>query len=192
MGYRNLQSKPGSATGNIPVSYAKGTNDLTRDVFMRGWTLGDLANNYGVHNVDFNEPVSNNSGIGRWCQGCHTNFHGKQGDSNMGGTGGVEWLRHPTADANIGAVGGGHSDLNVFKNRLYRVKVMSATGDWGTQGQAWTNAPTDLTPTCISCHKAHGSQRPFGLIYAQGAAPLGEDGDGTLAKDLCKQCHRQG
>lgn len=192
MGYRNLRSRPGSASGNIPVSYAKGTNDTTYDVFMRGWTKGDLSGNYGIANVDLNEPVSTNSGIGRWCSGCHTNFHGKQGDANMGGTGGTEWLRHPTADANIGAAGGGHSSKDTFKGRLYRVKVMSPSGDWGTQGEAWTTIPSDLTPTCISCHKGHGNQRPFGLIYAQGAAPLGEDGDGTLAKDLCKQCHRQG
>src|SRR3990172_11622255 len=128
--YRNLD-------GIIsPVTYAKGTNDLTKDVFVKGWTLGDLANNYSVANVDFNEPAATTqnqgSALSKFCKTCHTDFHGRAGDSNMGGiasgAGWVEWLRHPTADANIGAVGGGHSSLNVFKNKAYRVKVMSPSG----------------------------------------------------------------
>jgi len=72
--YRNLD-------GVIcPVTYTKGTNDLTKDVFLRSWTLGDLANNYGVANVDFNEPAATaqnqGSALSKFCKGCHTDFHG--------------------------------------------------------------------------------------------------------------------
>ncbi len=200
--YRNLRAMSIGGV-NKNVSYAKETNDLTKDVLLRSWTLGDIANNYKVDNVDLNEPVSTDSGIGTWCKGCHTNFHGKKGDTNMGGngTGGTEWLRHPTADANIGAVGGGHSSLSRFGGRLNRVKVMSPTGDWGTQGAAWANPPTDLTPTCITCHKAHGNKNPFGLIYMAGltAGGVTEEGDtegttgaGSGARRVCMQCHVQG
>ncbi len=197
--YRNLG-------GTVPVTYAKGTNDTTKDVFERkyyGDNVSSMAERYSVDNVDFNEPNTQQSAMGRFCRGCHTDFHGQKGDSNMGGngTGGTEWLRHPTADANIGAVGGGHSSLTTFSSRFYRVKVMSPTGNWGTQGQAWANAPTDLTPTCITCHKAHGNQNPFGLIYMAGTGPITEEGDaegngppsaGGGARKLCKQCHVQG
>ncbi len=190
--YRNLAAK-----GGLDVSYAKGTNDTTKDVFLRSWTLGDISTNYDVSNVDLNEPNLHDSGIGEWCKGCHTNFHGKQGDANMGGVGDTEWLRHPTADAYIGAVGGGHSSLAVFTGRNYRVKVMSATGDWGTQGQAWTTATAsdDLAPTCTTCHKAHGNQNPFGLVFLSGTGPITEEGDTAGVnlgmKSLCEQCHVQ-
>lgn len=184
--YRNLATRPGGISTRLGVSYAKGTNDLTKDIFMRGWTLGDLKGNYGVDAIDYNEPVTTNSGMSRWCQGCHTAFHGASTSANMNSGG--DWLRHPTADANI--------STSTFPNRLYRVKVMSATGNWGTQGTAWTGAPADLTPTCTTCHKAHGNQNPFGLVYMKGDGPITEEGDaGGVAlgmRTLCKQCHGQG
>lgn len=193
--YRNLYPWPGTdATRLANVTYALGTNITTRDVFERSYA--GVAAHYDFGTVDFNEPDQTKSGIGFWCQGCHTDFHGKQGDANMGGVGGEEWLRHPTADANIGALGGGHSSLTNFKNLLYRVKVMSSADDWGTQGTAWATAPADLTPTCISCHKGHGNKNSFGLIFAKGDAALGEEGDATggnaQVRTLCKQCHIQG
>lgn len=183
--YRNLTST---------VTYAKGTNDTTKDVFLRSWTLGAIATNYSVSNVDFNEPNPDGSAIGEFCAGCHNKFHGGQGDSNMGGAGGTAWLRHPDAGANIGAIKDGqHSSLALFSSRLNRVKVMSPSGDWGTQGQIWMNPPPDLTPTCITCHKAHGNKNPFGLIYMQGTGIITEEGDGgTQVTDLCHQCHTQG
>lgn len=185
--YRNLSPR---TNGGVSISYAIGTNDLTKDVYER------FSNGYETADVDLNEPVTTNSGFGTWCQDCHVNFHGAVGDPNsIGGTGSppVEFIRHPAATANIGEAGGGHSSLSTFQNTLYRVRVMTTTGDWGTQGVAWATAPVnDLTPTCLSCHKAHGTSRPFGLIYARGDAPLGENGDGTGVRDLCKQCHVQG
>jgi hypothetical protein len=182
--FRNL-----SAKGGISVSYAIATNDTTKDVFET------TARTYETAAVNLNEPNATDSGFGEWCQKCHVNFHGDVGDSaSIGGSGSppAHFVRHPNATVNIGAVGGGHSSLGVYSGRLNRVRVMSPTGDWGTQGTAWTGAPGDLTPTCLSCHKAHGNKRAFGLIYALGASALGEDGDGSAARDLCTQCHVQG
>lgn len=198
--YRNLDG-----TVN-PVTYAKGTNDTAKDVFLRSWTLGDLANNYSVGNVDFNEPAATTqnqgSALSKFCRGCHTDFHGRAGDSNMGGAGGTGWLRHPTADANIGQFqsDGQHSSLTQFSSKPYRVKVMSPSGDWGSQGSIWAAAPTDLTPNCMTCHKAHGNQNPFGLIFLAGTGPITEEGDadgnsstnpGVRLGALCGQCHVQ-
>ncbi|MEW5702003.1 MAG: hypothetical protein AB1792_07225 [Candidatus Zixiibacteriota bacterium] len=186
--YRNLGN---SVTGSFtaPISYAVGTNDLTKDVFEYS------AASYDIGDVDFNEPSADSSGYGEFCQLCHTNFHGNASSPNMRnqlGPAGEEWFRHPTAGIDIGDLGGGHSSLTVFKNRLYRPKVMSPTGDWGTQGVAWAAAPTDLTPSCFSCHKGHGNKRAFGLIYPTGNAAIDEEGDGTMYKELCKACHTQG
>lgn len=174
--YRNL---------NTAVTYALGTNDTTKDVFVRGWTLGSVSTNYADSNVDFNEPTSTASAMGTFCKSCHTNFHGASTDTNMKASG--SWIRHPTADANITS-----TLLTQFQNKLYRVKVMSPTGQWGTQGTAWTTAPSDTTPTCQSCHRAHGNKNPFGLVFASGTAAINEEGDGTGMRTLCGQCHTQG
>ncbi|MGE5692541.1 MAG: cytochrome c3 family protein, partial [Candidatus Zixiibacteriota bacterium] len=137
------------------------------------------------------------SAYGAWCQGCHTNFHGTSTDANMRDAGypdaGHGWYRHPTADINIGQQSShGHTSLTQFRNNLYRTQVMTNGDDWGVQGVAWAAAPTDLTPSCFSCHKSHGNKNAFGLIYAKGTATLGEEGDGSDARNLCRECHVQG
>ena len=184
--YRNLVSDPGGASDKW-VNYAVVSNDPTKAVYER---LASGSSHYSYTNVDFNEPLTDGSHYGAWCQGCHTDFHGKQGDANMGGTGGEEWLRHPTADANIGALGGGHSSKSVFAGRANKVKVMTATGNWNpsTSGDV-----TDHTPSCFSCHKGHGNKNAFGLIFMSGTGTVTEEGDaGTAVRNLCKQCHGQG
>jgi hypothetical protein len=121
------------------------------------------------------------------CKGCHTNFHGIEGGPEVGGSATGDWVRHPNADANIGELGGGHSSLTTFAGRVNRVKVMSNSG-------VWDPPAADVTPSCMSCHKSHGNQNSFGLIYMSGTGTISEQGDtdGSTAKQLCKQCHRQG
>lgn len=194
--YRNLRTRTGNAAANTYVTYKVGAPNYTGlDVYERDATLGQPAVHYDISNVDFNEPDPTKSSYGAFCRGCHTDFHGSSSEGNMrdqAAAAGEGWFRHPTADVNIGAAGGGHSTMAQFTANLYRTKVMSPTGNWGTQGVAWASAPNDLTPSCFSCHKAHGNQHTFGLIYALGNNPLGEEGDGTLPKTLCRECHRQG
>ncbi len=179
--YRNLNCYVNSTTAP-GVSYAVGTNDLTRDVFERSATAG--GDHYDIQNVDFNEPISDSSHYGTFCQQCHTNFHGSAASANMND--GSNWVRHPTANADLG------SNMSRFTGRAYRVKTMSPSGDWGPWGATWTTTLTNLTPSCFSCHKGHGNQNAFGLIYATGSANLGENGDGTQYKNLCQQCHSRG
>lgn len=190
--YRNANIFINGSPATPFMTYAIGTNDGTKDIYEGSATYG--GNHYDMQNIAFNEPSATASGYGQYCKQCHTNFHGSSSDANMRNTAAAtqtEWLRHPTADANIGALIGGHSSLSKFTGQAYRVQVMSSTGNWGTWGAAFTGAPTDLTPSCMSCHKAHGNQRAFGLIWATGEANPGENGDGTNYKILCGQCHVQ-
>jgi len=195
--YRNLLVNP----GNVPygsyryVSYDKqgdvgGYPNPAFDVNWRSTNIHDETSGNQTEFIDFYEPNAAASNYGAWCQSCHTEFHGNSGDSWMHNTDG--WLRHPTAEANIGATGGGYSSLDDFSGHLYRPQVMSTTGDWGVQGEAWVGAPADLTPSCFTCHKAHGNNNAFGLIYMTGNAPRTENGDGTATTDFCKVCHVQG
>jgi len=190
--YRNLLYVRGGVPGPS-VSYAVGTNDLTKDVYEVSASMGGV--HYSTNNINFNEPSQTESGYGAWCQGCHTTFHGGKADPDMKDDPVAldEWKRHPTADADIGELGGGHSSDTLFAAHAHRVQVMSGVGDWGTQGTPWLSGfPTDMTPSCFSCHKGHGNKNAFGLIHATGTNPIGEQGDGAAYKDLCKQCHVQG
>ena len=191
--YRNLLNR-GIFTGDT-LTYAIGTNDLTKDVFER--TAGTMATAYTVDNIDFNEPNTRMSHYGNWCKACHTQFHGMGGDANMGGlAGGVTstnatpWKRHPTADVNIGEAGSSAtyiSSLAQYAGHTNKVKVMDSQG-------LWTGTGTDntVTPSCMSCHKAHGNQNGFGLIFMKGTGTVTEEGDGGVYKDLCRQCHTEG
>ncbi len=188
--WRNLLNR-GVQTGKN-VTYAVGTNDLTKDVFERTG-----PGNYYEADVDFNEPDTRNSAYGKWCQSCHTDFHGQGGDANMGGlAGGVTatnatpWKRHPTADVNIGETGAAAtyiSSLTRFNSLTNRVKVMDSQGLWNA-----TAGDNTVTPSCFSCHKAHGNKNAFGLIFMIGTGTRTEEGDGGIYKDLCRQCHVQG
>ncbi len=183
--WRNLTSRPGNATGRL-ISYEKAGDpvDLTKDIKWRV-SSAHAAGAYETDNVDFYEPVSNESRLGAWCQGCHTNFHGNSTSPNMANTNG--WIRHPAADADLGT-----SYAADFASHAYRPQVMSSTGDWGTQGDSTWTAPADLTPTCVTCHKSHGNGNSFGLVYMTGRTPRSESGDGTRITVTCKICHRQG
>jgi hypothetical protein len=197
--YRNLLNR--GDFGGKNVTYATTANVLTRDVFQRA------ARAYTEPDVDFNEPNTAASAYANWCKTCHTDFHGVAGGAEVGGISGGNsnpaivdgWVRHPNADVNIGTRGGATSDsasfissyVSRYYTRVNRVKVMAPNGDW-LPDPATARV---LTPSCFSCHKAHGNKNGFGLIFMNGTAgsptPT-EEGDGGAYLDLCRQCHSQG
>lgn len=195
-GYRNLQPRGKFGPAPIVVSYELAQNN-TADVYEAG------VADYNAGMVELQEPTQTNSGFAHWCGSCHGDFHGADvtappydaiANPAVGGVGYVEFNKHPASTVNIGEVGGGHSNLGLFAGHAYRVRVMSATGGW-TQGGPWAAAPADLTPTCLSCHKGHGTNNPFGLIYFDPSAddpavPATENGSGDY-RTLCGNCHVQ-
>ena len=187
--YRNLRNSTGGVSGKA-LTYATVTNDGTKDIFQR------VLRGYSEADVDYNEPTTTASAYGNWCGGCHLTFHGSGGSANMGGTSGgssntgAPWLRHPTADVNIGwnPATTFVSSLTQFNSHTNRVKVMDSQGLWNG-----TAADNTVTPSCFSCHKSHGNKNAFGLIFMSGTGTRTEEGDdGTRYNDLCRQCHIQG
>lgn len=185
VGYRNLLNR-GIFTGDT-LTYAVGTNDLTKDVYEAA------PASYDESNVFFNEPDPTKSKYAKWCGNCHTDFHGGGVAANMGNHSGTHdsadyWLRHPVQDVDLGHTGTGTqiASLTQYGSRTNRVKLMSTSGNWA-------GTSTDLTPSCFSCHKGHGNKNSFGLIYMASTGTRTEQGvDGALYKDLCRQCHIQG
>lgn len=201
--YRNLLNRSSFSGKNVTYNRnADNTQIVARDVTKDVYQRAPL--NYSYTAVDFNEPDQMKSAYGNWCKTCHTDFHGAGGDANMGGvTGGWSnpdpnarepWLRHPTADVNIGSAGGTHiSSLAQFNTHTNRVKVMDASSP------GWDGTGTTVTPSCFSCHKGHGNKNSFGLIWMGGVGTITEEGDNaTTLSDgakyiaLCRQCHAQG
>jgi hypothetical protein len=134
--------------------------------------------------MDWNEPDSSESAIARWCGGCHSFAHGNDltTSSGLGSTpppGGTMLENHPVRLTNFGA-----PETDQFNTHVNKVKVMSEIGMWDLVGM-------DVTPTCTSCHRAHGNGNPQGLIFRSGNGALSEDGDsgGSSVEDLCLQCH---
>ena len=201
--FRNLN---GDCRANQCLTYTKdepyAARTKTVDVWLKQWSPGDVAGNYAYDSVRFNEPNSASSRYARFCQGCHTYFHGFVGDPDtIGGsltTG--QFLRHPNAQVNIGALGGGHSSIAFYNAAKARVHVMSdANADYLASPGAGTFSVADgLTPSCFSCHKAHGNQNAFGLIFlGRNTGIVTEEGTpgvtpGEGMRNLCGQCHVQG
>ena len=177
--YRNLRSNPGHAADTW-VTYndrSPGLNDLARDVFQR------QALAYDENQVDWNEPDPQSSAIARWCGGCHTFVHGNSlGGFGTGGVLGEGLDEHPVWGENLES-----AMIARYNSLTNRVKVMSEVGTWFPVG-------VDATPTCITCHRAHGNGRNRGLIFRSGTGTPTEDGDtgGTSQADLCQQCHDSG
>lgn len=174
--WRNLTSKPNNipTASAVRLAYATVTNDPSLEIFEHDPTLNQIATHYSIGNVDFNNPDATNhsSAVGNWCKACHTLFHGAQTDANMNN--GEDWVRHPTAG--VAFTSASNSRWALAGNK---VKVMSDG--------------TNFTPSCFTCHKAHGNQNAFGLVYMKGTGAVTEQGDdGNKLPDLCHQCHGMG
>jgi len=220
--YRNLgASALGPTAASFQPSYVINTaNDTTKDVWINiasPYTSGSgnaatFNPYYATANIFFNRidgtigSLKTSNKIGSFCATCHANFHGGPGNSPIGGSpgnGNLEgFLRHPAAQTTIGASGaagyGGHSSLTRFVANTTKVKANT------------TNHVTyaDASPFCLTCHKAHGNQNPFGLIFLSRNAtafdpgPEGPEQGGWDAtqphttaegyRNLCGQCHSQG
>ena len=188
--YRNLTSRPGTVVSPDAryVFYEVGANASTPqtvDVLER--SSAQTAAHYRYDNIDYEEPKADSSHYAGWCKGCHTNFHGQAGGPEIGGdaTGTNPWVRHPTTTINMSV-----SYMNRWRAATNKLKVMDSQGLWTGAGADSTN-PT-LTPSCMTCHKAHGNGNPFGLVYVIGTGTMTDEGDGGQYRDTCRQCHSQG
>ena len=186
----NLSATPGIVTANVSPTVAKaaafdGTKDVT---ILNGNTYtfgsGNLQAYYGRDAILYSRaatPIvwngaSSSNHMDQFCAVCHGAFHGgdKVADTQTV-TNGTAFLRHPTGVATIGSFSSAQAASNL--------KIYQAT--------ATQTAATD-SPGCLTCHKAHGNNNPFALIYPSPTAKdTTEEGNGVF-KTLCKSCHSMG
>lgn len=216
--YRNLGAYAlgGAATAARPTYVINAANDTTKDVWINlaSYTAGSgnsatFDPYYDRANIWFNRNDATvgsrktSNKMGTFCAACHADFHGGPADTNIGASAAVldGFLRHPTSQVTIGNAGtqgyGGHSSLTQYANTAgaTKTRVKVAASD--------TTGFTDASPICVTCHKGHGNQNPFGLIFLNRNAPSVDEEGGWLAtqtthdlatgyRNLCGQCHSQG
>lgn len=175
--YRNLNT-------TISYQFATAANNST-DVRVNlaaypGAGSGMSGGYYSRNNIFFNELSGTESPYGDFCAQCHGNFHGT---ANTGAS--ADFTRHPTEAVELNTIG--TATTGRYTTRTNKVQVMKASNSGAVTD--WENA----NPSCMSCHKAHGNQNPFGLLYMS-TGTVNEQGSsgGTAMRDLCGQCHTQG
>lgn len=163
--------------------------DATKDVtILNGATYtfgsGNMQNYYGrgavVYSraadgaeIVFNGAKSSNH-MDQFCGVCHGDFHGGDATTDKVGDG-TGFVRHPTGVVKIASFSNATAASNL---KLYQASAAQTAG-------------TD-SPGCLTCHKAHGNNNPFALIYpSPTAADTTEEGNGAY-KTLCKSCHGMG
>lgn len=146
------------------------------------------ARDYKTASVTFGQGASavGGAGMNAYCAVCHGNFHGTA--NTLDQLGGVDFVRHPTSgivhDATKAVLTGGEISL-------VRPAWVSAAGGTNSYEAA-----------CLSCHKAHGNARGYGLLYPLNdgvtATADFEQGDALAdagvypLRNLCITCHTQG
>jgi hypothetical protein len=216
--YRNLgpYALGGAANNARPTYKISTTNDATKDVWINLASYTANSGNaatfnpyYDAANVSFNRndalvgSTHTSNKMDTFCASCHGNFHGSAEDVSIQGSATPAaldgFIRHPTSQVTIGVAGtqgfGGHSSLSRFVANTTKVRVYAS--DRATY--------TDAAPGCLSCHKAHGNQNPFGLVFLNGNSTVAngnwEEGGWTATqtqdqmqgyRNLCGQCHGQG
>jgi len=200
--YRNLGPRSGVPQVIYQISTSQPGTSVDVWINLASYTAGSgnaatFGPYYDQANIRFlrneNPAYNSSNNIVAQCAYCHSNFHGAVGGAEIGGTGTPpeEFIRHPSSGVDIGGLGGGgHSALTRYTAATNKVKV--ATNDY----TGYTNS----SPICVSCHKAHGNQNPFGLIFmSRTTGTISEEGTtpaaATLAdgvRNLCGQCHGQG
>ncbi|MDO8586737.1 MAG: cytochrome c3 family protein [Armatimonadota bacterium] len=152
--------------GSGGITYATTSNDASKDVFeAKPYPAQQPADAYDASNITYNLPGAAEHHYEAFCVSCHTAIH-------SGGPVGGNWLSHPTV---------GYS-RSWTPGTVSKLKTLGET-DAGA-GQV----------SCVTCHKAHGSTHPFGLIYDNRTTEEIEDSDSETnnVSITCKHCHDKG
>jgi len=130
---------------------------------------------------------TDNTTISELCAQCHGNFHLRDGEAtddgiSAGGTA-SPWLRHPT-DIDMSGLGGEYA--------LYAYDVEAPIGATTLAGMDSADVVGDYAEqivTCLSCHRAHGSDNDDLLRWDYSTnMTVGQSG-ASLVNTGCFRCH---
>lgn len=217
--YRNLKKRPGNASSDITINFKRtaggpatcsdGTASPCDVEYNADSGQGATTNlyKYNRDNVKFLKAATATRGIAPFCGGCHTDFHGAGGASNIGGavggdTGNSPWLRHPVRDVSINQ---GEADKHADRSNWAGLSIRTRTINPDNTDP--TSSDADEQPFCLSCHYAHGGGNPnnatdptldhTNLVFFDSSATPKINIDSAYVastgriRNLCQQCHNQ-
>jgi hypothetical protein len=124
------------------------------------------------------------------CLDCHHVFSGSY---YTGPDGSGHYLRHPVSESergvsvpvSLGDADGGTDSAHWVdgSGAGFDVPRLRYLGNPSTSYASATVVSSDNNVFCLTCHKAHGSQHPFGLTWENPTLGAGPSG--------CDQCHRK-
>lgn len=184
--YRLLRRQPGGATGDIHVTWNGPWTDASQTAQggdYRGYTEQDFTVVSGYKEYTRNYQ----GGIAVWCAACHTKYTTRGPEVYDPGDvfGAAARYRHGI-DRPIGG------SVDPANGIPYNLATNLPLQDLGGDGHT-----ADDQVTCLSCHRAHGTdvvmQGDADLSPAErGGLPAG--GDGMLlrlnGREICRDCHR--
>jgi hypothetical protein len=187
--YRNLGTSinADAPTYNARANFGAGSRTSLAFASTQDATITVDARSYDAANVIFGEATG---GMSKYCGACHGNFHGdantKAGDFATT----FNFVRHPTWGVD-------RADAAELADNA-QVQVVRPAWGAGADPVAKTGG---FEASCLSCHKAHGNGRGYGLIYpdpnAAGAVDY-ENGNAVMdgatypLRNLCSTCHYEG
>lgn len=198
--YRNLRTDPGGLP-NRTVTYETG-EPYGGEAAIQQLVITPLTEHYTVENIRHRQSeTGTHYGLSAWCAGCHTDFYGVGGSANMGGspTGDTTtsdmdtWIRHPTLGITMSeGVTNEHIDGDAENGLGYwwSSQILSRIPYISPSGETGTKYLSDNEPGCGSCHKAHGSDQLFCLIFDDPETSDPEDGVNMVG--TCQACHLRG
>jgi predicted CXXCH cytochrome family protein len=192
--YRFLSGHDDTIVGIVP----NGATDLLPAAYEDpDWEVTKGGNDHNIYQGQTNNPEKRPYiSIGRWCAGCHADFHayglieelsglsggGDRTDDNPGVN---PWLRHPTnVDLPSSAIlGVDDYDWNDGSEPYNWNIPLARTG-------AMNRAPIKSSDQvmCLSCHRAHASEWPDALRWDPTTMDAHTGGPNRV--DGCFFCHR--
>lgn len=185
-----------------PIALVDGGDPAVPPLTNNDYEDADWEQTYSStdHNTYKNQPTDDDAdNIGRFCAGCHGRFHAtgqavnfvgvvNGGDYNTDGEPVATssppnpWMRHPT---NVIIPNTG--EYSQVKGQNYNPLVPVAQDPFGVGSRNLVD--TDDQVMCLSCHRAHASNKPDALRFEYATLAAHPTGGGALVNG-CFFCHR--
>ncbi|MBU0729546.1 MAG: hypothetical protein KKE17_04685 [Proteobacteria bacterium] len=186
--YRFLKPQTHTSVSPGDVEPVTGVEDSLweRDAIVGG-------SNHNIYYAgDFEDPYIIPSTLGRFCAGCHQDFHapgdywGDWEPYSGSGENDSPWIRHP-ADARIRNIAGSeYGGANGVIGKSYDPLV--PVGKILVGGSPGTVLEND-TVMCVSCHRSHGS--PYADMLRWDYSGMMSHTTGPSDTNGCFFCHRE-
>lgn len=143
------------------------------------WELNTSVTDHNVYYGNARtDTIAVTDTISALCAQCHGHFHNAADITSAGGDMSSPWIRHPS-DIDMRAVGGEYAAY------VYDVEAPAALST--LVAPTSTAYDSEAIVTCISCHRAHGSENADLLRWAYSGMEAGTTG--AAAGTGCFRCH---